>query len=452
MKKCAILLTLSLIVVSLSITFADDYDPGPGKTIIIIGQTYKSEYQSYVTGIGKAPGGSSHYGELYHHTLNLGDDTQDAAYLKWISATYPKAYAVIAISIKDNPAKGGYSGENAVWQACRDILTGKWDTNLTGLANGFKAQPNIRFFVRIGYEVSIPMFANKTNQNIIAIFDKYNALGINALERADEIEEFDLDTYRNAFKYVADLFKRNGVTNCAYVFHPVRGFYDAKWLYPGDDVTDWVGISVFNGDICCKTLEANGQLLENCPASQKVDTNLEKLLDWAKDSLQKPIMIAESAVQQPNSNTTAGVKDYLDRVIYLVENWDIRCWTYINSDWPGHSWTPPWGESRLEVNGEVKNYWLSEVNKPRYLHYDQTAITNYRITGNPTIIPVLRKPVTTQFIQLENVTDWARIKIFNTKGVEVHKSMGKLVDVSGLSAGLYVLNIDNVHRVRFLKH
>lgn len=431
--------------------FGQKFDPGPGKTYVLIGQTYKAEYEGYVSGVGKVPAGSSHYGELYHPTLNLGDDGNDVAYLKWVYATYPQSYAMIAISIKDNVGKGGYSGHNAVWQACRDILTGKWDTNLNSLAQGFKSFPTMKFFVRIGYEVSIPMFANQTTSSILDIFDKYNNQGINALENADQIPEFDLETYKNAFKYVIDLFDQNGVTNVAYVFHPVRGFFDAKFLYPGDDVTDWVGVSVFNGDICLPTLEANGQLLENCPSTQKVDSNLERLLDWASDTLKKPICIAESAAQQPASNSANGFKDYLDRVYYLIETYDMRCFTYINSDWVGHSWTPPWGDSRVELNAEVKNHWLNEVNKPRYIHYDQVPVSKHNVTFHPRNISIYPNPVTSSQFRVFGVSKSVKCDIYNIKGRLVMRTRGDVINISGLHSGIYLLDIGGKKRVRFVK-
>ena len=149
-------------------------------------------------------------------------------------------------------------------------------------------------------------------------------------------------------------------------------------LYPGSQYVDWVGFSAFNHDLCMNTQEGGG-VVENCPGDV-VDPNLQSDITWSKNQ-GHPIIIAESAFQIPSGGqTTANFQTYLDRLFDLVENNDIHGLTYINSDWVAHNWQAPWGDSRVETNASVKNYWLSRANTSRYIHYSGGS--------NPTPTPI----------------------------------------------------------------
>ncbi|WP_299253403.1 glycosyl hydrolase, partial [uncultured Cytophaga sp.] len=355
-----------------------DFAPEVGKTLVLIGQTYRAEYDHYVNATNKAPAGSSHYAQLYNGKIDQGDDGNNEAFLKYINTSYPLAYAELAISIKDNPAMGGYTGENAVWKACKDIPTGKWDAQIDMIAASIKAKPTVKFLVRIGYEVNLNMFANKTTTPFIDILNKYTALGINPLEKADQIPEFDLQAYKDAYNYIAQRIRTtNKVTNAAFIFHPVRGINDAKMLYPGDANVDWFGLSIFNHDICWPTWEGNPPPFRNCPETQAMDDNVRQCMEWAKNTIKKPIIIAESASQSDvvHQGTAAFQNGYLDKVFNLIKTYDIKAFVYINSDWTSHGWSSQWGDSRVEKDPAVLSHWLAEVLKPRYIHYPQTVPT-----------------------------------------------------------------------------
>jgi len=345
--------------------------PENGKTLLMVGQTYTQEYTDYVAAMNLAPAGSSHYAEIYNGAINQGDDGNNEAFLQYVESNYPGSYTMMAISIKDNPAAGGYSGPNASWQACVDIANGVWDSEIDALAASFKKR-NIKFLVRIGYEVSLMAFANKTTNEFIDILIKYNDLGINPLERAAEVEEFDLEAYKNAYNYIAHRIRVvNNVDNVLFVYHPVRGISDAKNLYPGDEYVDAFALSFFNHDMCWPTWEGETPPFNNCPQTQEMDDNIKQCLNWARDSIKKPIVIAESAVQ---SHTTAQTSDahkigYLQKVIAIINQYDIKAWVYINSNWVAKGWADVWGDSRVESSSEVFNYWKQEVTKPRFIHY-----------------------------------------------------------------------------------
>lgn len=327
------------------------FSPGSGKTLLLIGQTFQNEFQEYVNGTGIAPAGSSHYGELYSGTINQGDDSNNHAYLKWINSNYPNAYVQVAMSIKDNPASGGYSNDpQGVYNALIDVTNGKWDNSIDNFAKTFKSYPNLKFMLRIGYEVNTYFF-NST-------------------------------AYKNAYNYIANRIRNvNRTNNVEFIYHPVRGFEDVQGLYPGNQYVDWIAFSAFNHDVCMETLEADGRIVPN--GSGVIDSNFKKSIEWAKE--RKPVMIAESAFQTPGGGQTPeNFKIYLDRLFNIVENYDLQGLVYINSDWHAHNWSLPWGDSRVEINETVKNYWLQRVNNSRYIHYSGSG---YNPTPNPTPSP-----------------------------------------------------------------
>jgi hypothetical protein len=340
--------------------FAAKYDPGPGRTVLLVGQTFTQEFKDYVTGVGRAPGGSSHYGELYTGAINQGDDGKDLAHLKYVQSAYPHAYAMIAISWKDNPdlsdhgpdACGGYTGRR-IYQVNRDIVQGRYDAKIDSFAAVMKRNPGIRFYLRIEYEVSRYLFSWK-HLSRCPEAGKPVDFGDSAL--------IDNAAYRQAYNHVARRIREvNAVANVDFVYHPVRGFEDAQDLYPGPEFVDFIALSLFNDDLCINTSWCKDSL----------DPNARKVLEWARKTAGKPIMIAESAAQPPSTQSDAGMRGYLSRLLGVVKEFDVRVLTYINSDWNAHGWDARyWGDSRVESRPEVKAFWKSEVlDNPRYLDY-----------------------------------------------------------------------------------
>ena len=318
-----------LLFVAFCLSATAQYNPGKGKTLLLIGQTWQQEFQNYVNAV-KPPAGSSHYGEIYKGEINQGDDAFGNNFLTYVNNTYPGAYALVAISIKDNPGAGGYGN---TYSALKDIAAGKWDAQIDQFAQTFAAHSDLKFFVRLGYEVSLYMFASGG----------------------------DSQTYKDAYNRMARRIKAIA-GNVEFVYHPVRGFNDVVDLYPGDEYVDWVALSVFNHDVCLSSPSGS-----NC--SGKIDGNLEKAFDWAVNTKHKPVMIAESAVQRYASETPEGFIDYLNRVRDIIDTYDVGVWAYINSDWNAHNWTGDWGDSRVEANSTVLKHWNSIVNTSRYVHY-----------------------------------------------------------------------------------
>jgi len=368
--------TLCILLILLTqLNFAQKFDPGSGKTILLIGQTFQSEYQNYAQGIGTKPAGSSHYGSIYLGAIEQGDDDPNAVFLDWVRNYQTNPYALIALSIKDNTAAGNYGqmispdwdqfNPNAVHDALVAINNGEWDTRIDQFGDTFASRPDVKFFVRIGYEVSLLLFAYKGEQYVNDWLNQQADQGINVFENPDNIANLDRQAYINAYNRIANRIRAKA-SNVVFVYHPVRGLNDTKWLYPGDANVDYVGFSIFNNDVC---LEVNGTF--NCDG-QSVDPELQSSMDFAK-AHNKPIIIAESAAQAPATGSVSAFKTYLDKLHQVVVNNDVRLLAYINSNWPIHGWDANWGDSRVEVNAAVKEHWKSIYVGGRYIQGDGSS-------------------------------------------------------------------------------
>ncbi len=364
------------VIVSSHMAIAQKFNPGINKTILLIGQTYKSEYEGYVNGIGTKPAGSSHYGTLYQGTVEQGDDNPNGNFLDWIRNYQTQPYALVALSMKDNTDAGGFGqminqtatnyNSNAVHDALVSVNTGQWDSKIDAYANSFAARPDVKFFVRIDYEVSLFLFAYNGSQYCNTWLEQQASAGINVFENPDAVAQLDRQAYITAYNRIANRIKAIA-TNVAFVYHPVRGLNDTKWLYPGDQNVDYIAFSIFNNDIC---MEVNGSF--NC-AGQTVDPQLQLSMNFAK-SHNKAIMIAESAVQAPASKTPAQFNLYLERLNKLIVDNDVKVVSYINSNWPVHGWDANWGDSRVETNPTVKSYWNNVFLGTRYVQGSSTPL------------------------------------------------------------------------------
>jgi hypothetical protein len=225
-----------------------------------------------------------------------------------------------------------------------DIVRGRFDAAVDAFGELMKSYARLTFLVRVDYEVSPDMHCAPT-------------------------DESDCPAYVNAFRYLRERWQRTEVKNVALVFHPTRGW--AKQMYPGADLTDWIGFSVFNHDVCLTTPEgANG----GCADGAHLDAGLAADFAWAAEQ-GKPILIAESTVQKPSDESAEGFNEYLTRLFELVnEHPQVRGLTYINMKWAGgfiygEDWTQgAFGnvDSRLTHFPETRSYFCRTLGG-RYL-------------------------------------------------------------------------------------
>ena len=140
------------------------------------------------------------------------------------------------------------------------------------------------------------------------------------------------------------------------------------YYYPGDDVVDWIGLSLF------QQLYPWAAADNNFAGGTKAQ--VLEVLDYAKLH-DKPIMIAESTpfggmYLEDNPNVASlGSGDegeniwdlWFQPVLDLIEEYDIGMWSYINCDWNSQ---PMWkgigfGDTRLSISQTVMTRWRTHV-------------------------------------------------------------------------------------------
>ncbi|MBU2883079.1 hypothetical protein KO525_03995 [Psychrosphaera sp. B3R10] len=249
----------------------------------------------------------------------------------------------------------------------QNIVEGKYDKTISHMIKHFKSLAPRKVYLRIGYEFDGPWNCytpdnyKKTFRRIASVIAQQNALNITTFwQTAAWSDSFGIDIY--------DITREN--------------HFDA-W-YPGDDVVDWVGLSVFYRDL----KQWNYQ-----PRTTPVIAQ-QKLVDFARTH-NKPVMIAESAPQGyriggltksvihenlPEDVTAEEIwqgwfKPYFD---FIDENRDvIKAAAYINAHWetqgmwvckPGIAAGQPgcsngqWGDTRVQANALIKQRWLEQIN------------------------------------------------------------------------------------------
>ncbi|WP_169799573.1 hypothetical protein [Ferrimonas marina] len=253
------------------------------------------------------------------------------------------------------------------------ILDGSYDTSVGFLVSYLKDLAPRPVFLRIGYE-----------------FDGlWNC--------------YEPDSYTAVFRLLHQRLEQAGADNVVTVWQsaawpdPTEGDqvltqYDhrraehlSQW-YPGDDVVDWVSLSVFYRD-----LSQWDFVPPDHPAAIQ-----EKILAFARER-DKPVMIAEAAPQA--YRTGAQTRSYIhfnqQRPFSGQQIWDawyqpffdfiyanqdvIRAVAYINTHWETqpmwrcdeglrvgdqHCQQGNWGDSRVQANPEIRQRWLEQIHNP----------------------------------------------------------------------------------------
>lgn len=215
------------------------------------------------------------------------------------------------------------------------------------------------------------------------------------------------ELYRAAFRHLVTRLEAVGAANVATVWQSAAwpdpgiagadanrydlsrpGFLD-RW-YPGDDVVDWVGVSIFYND--------TRRWAYTPPHDPRKLQDL--VLDFAR-AHNKPVFVAEAAPQgmdlrartisPPQANDPEPATDqalwdgwFAPFFAYVRENADvIRAVAYINTDWasqamwqcePGVPAGQPgcangnWGNSAVQDNPYILERWRTELADPLWLH------------------------------------------------------------------------------------
>ncbi|MFE3637687.1 hypothetical protein [Streptomyces sp. NPDC059168] len=200
---------------------------------LLIGQSTKAAWDDY-TSFANAPAGGSVYYEVKSGTWVNQGHRDYAAFLADRGKTVQ-----VGISWKDNPP--GFNGGDESAKAARsrqvtqELADGAYTDRFNTLVDFINAHPDATFLLRLDYEVS--SYYHCTDSGC--------------------------SSYKNAFRTLRNMFRgRTHQNNVRFVFHPVRGEFAT--MYPGDDVVDQIGVSVFAHELCMPIYD-NGYLYNGTP-------------------------------------------------------------------------------------------------------------------------------------------------------------------------------------------
>ncbi|MDI1462047.1 carbohydrate-binding protein [Catellatospora sp. KI3] len=213
---------------------------GTGQRLLLAGQSTSGSY-SDMDSVVDTPGGGSVYYEVKSGTW-VNTNHRDYA-----TQLAQRGQAIqIGVSWKDNPP--GFTGGDENTKAARsravtqELANGQYASQFTTLINFIRQYPAATFYLRIDYEVS--SFYHCTDSSCAS--------------------------YKNAFSRIRNTIASQVTAgNVRYVYHPVRGEFEA--LYPGDAAVDWVGVSIFAHELCLPIYD-NGYLYNGTPP-QNYDTS-----------------------------------------------------------------------------------------------------------------------------------------------------------------------------------
>jgi len=307
--------TLIFLVLMPNFCFAQSsshpFIPREGK-LIIIGQQ-RDAIDGYIESTGIVPGGFMVYTSIQNmdgldKPADHDGGINDAQY-------FINAYPRIVIQL------GLY-----MVGALSDTLKGQYDDNILSLAKWMK-NTGCPIYFRIGYEFDLP-------QN-----------------------GYDPQKYKEAYRYIVDHLRSDGVVNVTYVWHsasmivPHGNFMD--W-YPGDDYVDWFAVSIFD--------------------PMQIAT-AEKFFTIAREH-KKSLMIAESA--PAGLFSTHAKMEWYRHYFDFIRNDDVKVVSYINSDWNAYPLfqSMNWGDSRIEKDPEIKKMWVLEMGK-NYIQYSLDLLKKF---------------------------------------------------------------------------
>jgi hypothetical protein len=284
---------------------SNSFLPPSGKTILLVGQD-RDTISRYVRATGIIPGGTMLYTSIQkleglNGATEYGSGPEDGNAL-----LHDYRNSVVQIGLY-------------MVKELDDTIAGNYDANLMRLAQWIK-KADRPVYLRIGYE-----FDNPSNY-------------------------YDPQMYKQAFRYVVDFLRKQGVRNAVYVWHSYCWAENPgqQWMdwYPGDDYVDWFGATIFSS-----------------PDQFWTAASFVKL---AREH-HKPFMIAESTPW--GMYTVRGKIDFLSHLFEFIKEQNVEALCYIDSNWD----TMPMyqgqkiGDARIEEYPEIKKLWLNEIKQDRYL-------------------------------------------------------------------------------------
>lgn len=298
---------LAIICGCLTVVYAQErakFQPPDGSILFFAGQSNKA-IDEYVKTTGVRPSGfmlytSIQYAEGLYYSKDYGSGATFGLYLL---QKYPRTAVQLGVYMVD---------------ALDAIVAGDYDKNIDLIGRWIK-ESRRPVFLRIGYEFDGPH------------------------------NHYEPEEYVKAYRYIADRFRKNNITNIAYVWHSYAAKVDrplTDW-YPGDEYVDWFGISYFG----------------------QHQSMMKPMVALAKEH-GKPVMIGEAS--PAGIGTTKGEKSWRSWFMHyfdFIEKNDIKAFCYINFDWDNLPLFVElnWKDCRLGSNKTVAALWTEEISKEKYL-------------------------------------------------------------------------------------
>ena len=178
--------------------------------------------------------------------------------------------------------------------------------------------------------------------------------------------KYPMQAYQQAFQRLRSIVTEEHADQVALVWaawafqsrDPAKAVGVAPWgWYPGDDVVDWIGLSVFPG------------FAAGDPSEQYQADKRRQFADFAKNH-GKPLMIAESTPRErtePSKGDAAWDGWYSGVFDYIQQN-DVKAFCYINMNWEALAmWSGRgWGDSRVQAS-PVEARWRTALDTQRFL-------------------------------------------------------------------------------------
>lgn len=187
----------------------------------------------------------------------------------------------------------------------QEVVDGKRDTQLRRLARVIASEPDRLILVRWGHNMDLA--------------------GLEPWSGEDPV------LYQRAFRHVVELFRAEGATAARWVWSP-SGQPNLAAYYPGDDVVDYIGLSIFED-------ETWNAALGNAPRSfaDHLDERYARVTDFGK-----PIIVAELGVSGPAARQQAWLSEAFTALPAYPQ---IRAVVYFNDIAPPTRFfntTPDW--------------------------------------------------------------------------------------------------------------
>lgn len=279
------------------------FEPPAGRILLIGGQNLE-DIQATIEASHQIPGGVMSYTSLAQAegtetAYKAGDGTQHAQKLVEL---YPQSALQIGLWMVGD---------------CGRIASGDLDSAIDRLGEWIR-KTNRPVYLRVGYEFDGPH------------------------------NHYPPKDYVKAYQRLVDRFRKNGITNVAFVWHSYGSVAskDISPWYPGDSYVDWVGLSYFN--------QPQGYM--------------KPVVEFAKLH-QKPLMIGEASPWVMQTKYANSWNLWFKPLFKFARENNVKAISYISCDWNSMAQFAgqKWGDTRLQTSPEILKQWLSETSQATYL-------------------------------------------------------------------------------------